>query len=319
MPRGNNHILKRPERFVVPKVYTAPGEPGYRLAYDGVQPLSCNLVLEGGAMRGLFTAGVLDFFMDNALLPGFTVGVSAGALNGFNYRAGLRGRSCYLNTKYCTDWRYLSMQSFILTGNAFNVKFVFDEILNKLDPLDHEAYAHSPLRLITVASDLERGEADYCVLEDAREQIDYLRASAAMPLLSKAVEIDGKVLLDGGICDSVPIEYSLATGTEKQIVVLTQHDGFIKSPNQTMPVARRVYARYPAFIKRMENRHIEYNQTYSLVKDLEKQGKIFIIRPPEPVTVAHMEHDPKKLYDLWKVGYEEAQKRFGALREYLGL
>jgi predicted patatin/cPLA2 family phospholipase len=319
MPGRDIHILKRPEHFVVPKVYTAPGEPGYRPSYDGVQPVDCNLVLEGGAMRGVFTAGVLDFLMDNALLPQFVIGVSAGALNGFNYRAGLRGRTCYLNTKYCTDWRYLSMQSFTRTGNAFNVEFVFDEIPNKLDPFDYDAYARSPLRLVTVSSDLERGAADYCVLEDARAQLDYLRASAAIPLLSKPVEVDGKVLLDGGICDSVPLEYSLATGAKKQLLVLTQHDGYVKGPNRAMPVARRLYARYPAFIERMESRHVEYNRVYERVKELERKGEIFVLRPPEPVTVASMEHDPKKLYELWQVGYEEARKRFADLRNYLSL
>jgi predicted patatin/cPLA2 family phospholipase len=270
-------------------------------------------------MRGQFTAGVLDFLMDNALLPRVAIGVSAGALNGFNYAAGLRGRSCYLNTKYCTDWRYFSMRSYALSGNAFNVEYVFDRIPNELEPFDFDAYARSPLSLITVASDLARGEASYRALTDARTQMDYLRASAAMPLVSKTVEIDGRQLLDGGICDSVPLEYSKATGATRHIVILTQDASYVKGPNELMPLARRKYAGYPRFIERMENRHLDYNRAYQQVARLHEDGEIFLIRPSEPVTVASMEHDPEKLYRLWETGYAEAQKSFKALQSYLGL
>jgi predicted patatin/cPLA2 family phospholipase len=312
------HVPRR-QRFTVPSVYTAPGEPGYRPAYEGAQLVDCNLVLEGGAMRGQFTAGVLDFLMDNAFLPRAAIGVSAGALNGFNYVAGLRGRSCYLNTKYCTDWRYFSMRSYALSGNAFNVEYVFDRIPNELEPFDFDAYEHSPLSLVTVASDLVRGEASYHALTDARTQMDCLRASAAMPLVSKTVEIDGKLLLDGGICDSIPLDYSKATGAAKHLVILTQDTSYVKGPNELMPLARRKYADYPLFVERMEHRHIDYNRAYQQVARLHDEGEIFVIRPPEPVTVASMEHDPEKLYRLWETGYAEAQKNFKALKSYLEL
>jgi predicted patatin/cPLA2 family phospholipase len=309
--------MRRKAGFVVPTVYTPPGTPGYRPAFEEAQLIDCNLVLEGGAMRGLFTAGVLDFLMDNALMPKVAIGVSAGALNGLNYVAGQRGRSCYLNTKYCTDWRYLSMKSFARTGNVFNVGFVFDEIPNTLDPFDYNAYARSPLTLIAVSSDLERGEADYTVLQDAYAQLDYLRASASLPLLSQIVEIDGKKLLDGGICDSVPIAYSQALGATKHLVVLTQDVGYVKKPSKFMRVARRTYADYPLFVRRMETRHSEYNRVYQQVARMHDEGEIFVIRPSEPITVASMEHDPEKLYRLWQTGYEEARASFSALKSYL--
>jgi predicted patatin/cPLA2 family phospholipase len=305
--------------FTVPAVYTPPGAPGYRPAWEGIQPLDCNLVLEGGAMRGQFTAGVLDFFMDNAIFPKTVIGVSAGALNGFNYVAGLRGRTCYLNTKYCTDWRYLSLRSFALTGNALNVQQVFDRIPNQLDPFDYDAYARSPIDLTVVSSDLVRGEADYTALRDAHAQLDYLRASAAMPLVSQIVEVDGKKLLDGGICDSVPIGRSKATGVQRHIVVLTQAGGYMKGANRLMPLVRRRYADFPLFVERMEHRHIDYNRAYLHVARMHGTGEAFVIRPPEPVTVASMERDPQKLYELYLVGYREAERRFSELQSYLGL
>jgi predicted patatin/cPLA2 family phospholipase len=316
--------IPRPRRkkvpYKVPEVFVAHTSAGYKPAWqDATLVEDCNLVLEGGAMRGQFTAGVLDCLMDNAILPTCAIGVSAGALNGFNYVAGSRGRTCYLNTKYANDWRYLSMRSFAATGNAFNVEFVFDEIPRKLDPFDFESYQSSPLSLITVASDLELGEADYTLLKDPDTQIDYLRASAAMPLVSQIVEVDGKKLLDGGICDSIPIDYSKMTGASKHVVVLTQDATYIKGPNKAMPVVRRAYADYPYFADRVEMRHFEYNRAYRALARMQESGEIFLFRPPAPVAVASLEHDPKKLYDLWLIGYKEAQKNLEALTRYLGV
>ncbi|MDR0347177.1 MAG: patatin family protein [Coriobacteriales bacterium] len=309
----------RRKAFTVPPVYRNPHEAGYHPAWEGAHIVECNLVLEGGAMRGQFTAGVLDFLMDSALLPRTAIGVSAGALNGLNYVAGLRGRSCYLNTKYCADWRYFSMRSYALTGNAFNVEFVFDQIPNELEPFDYEGFTHSPLSLITVASDLVLGEACYTRLVDPRTQMPYLHASSAMPLVSKNVEIDGRLLLDGGICDSLPLEYSKATGATKHVVVLTQDASYVKGPNELMPLARRKYADYPLFVGRMENRHLDYNRDYQQAARMHETGEAFVIRPPQPVTIGSMEHDPRKLYDLWQVGYEEAKKNLAALQNYLDL
>ena len=165
-------------------------------------------------MRGQFTAGVLDFFMDKKLFCERVIGVSAGALCGYNYVAGEDGRTCYLNTKYCTDWRYLSMQSFVRTGNACGREFAFDEIPISLEPFNYAAFDESPMRLVTVASNLVTGEADYHEFADSLADLPYLIASSSMPLVSRTVEVDGKLLLDGGTCDSVPLTYSLLTGAQ---------------------------------------------------------------------------------------------------------
>lgn len=287
-------------------------------SYTGCETSAVNLVLEGGAMRGQFTAGVLDFFIDQRFWAEHVIGTSAGALNGYNYVAGEDGRTCYLNTKYCTDWRYLSLKNFVRTGSAFGIEFAFDTIPNELEPFNYEAFSNSPMKLTTVASNLETGEADYFTFSDPRADIPYLIASSAMPLISKIVEIDGKKLLDGGPCDSVPVLYSLLSGVQKHIVVLTQHDGYIKEPNKLQALAARQYSDYPHFVERMRYRHFEYNRLYRELKRMHARGDIFLIRPPEPVTIGSMEKDPDKLFALYEQGYETAAHAWPALKHYLG-
>ncbi len=294
--------------------------PKRQPAYAGASVLNVNLILEGGAMRGQFTAGVLDFFMDQGLWCKNVIGTSAGALNGYNYVAGELGRTCFLNTKYCDDSRYLSMKNFVRTGNALGNEFVFHDIPETLEPFNFEAFRESPMSLTTVASDLETGEADYHIMETADEfrDIEYLRASASMPLVSKIVEVDGKKLLDGGPTDSVALLHSLLMGnTDKHIVVLTQDETYVKGPNKTMPLIRRVYSDYPYFIDRMEHRHYEYNRCYRWIKRLHDEGRVFMLQPSEPVTVSSMEHDTAKLFALYEQGLQVAAQNWDALQKYL--
>ncbi|WP_139652832.1 patatin-like phospholipase family protein [Raoultibacter phocaeensis] len=296
------------------RVHASLHEP----AYTGCAASPVNLVLEGGAMRGQFTAGVLDFFMDQKFWAHHVIGTSAGALNGYNYVAGEDGRTCYLNTKYCSDWRYLSMKSFVRTGNAFGVEFTFDTIPNVLEPFNYEAFRNSPMKLTTVASNLETGEADYHAFTDPIADLPYLIASSAMPLVSKIVEIDGKHLLDGGTCDSVPIMYSLFTSTKKHVVVLTQHESYKKEPNKLQALASRQYSAYPYFVDRMRYRHFEYNRLYRALPKMHENDTVFVIRPPEPVTIGSMEKDPDKLFALYEQGYETAARTWPELKRYLG-
>lgn len=299
---------------------TPPSEAARELhqpAWRGHATTHANLVLEGGAMRGQFTAGVLDFFMDKKLFCERVIGVSAGALCGYNYVAGEDGRTCYLNTKYCTDWRYLSMQSFVRTGNACGREFAFDEIPNRLEPFNYAAFDESPMRLVTVASNLVTGEADYHEFADSLADLPYLIASSSMPLVSRTVEVDGKLLLDGGTCDSVPLTYSLLTGARKHIVVLTQAADYVKGPNKLMALLRQRYHDYPYYLERLHLRHYEYNRLYRALPRLHDEGRIFVLRPPEPVTVSSMEKDADKLFALYEQGYAEAARRWPALQAYL--
>ncbi len=286
-------------------------------AWKGYSATQANLVLEGGAMRGQFTAGVLDFFMDKHLFCERVIGVSAGALCGYNYVAGQTGRASYLNINYCNDWRYLSMKSFARTGNACGRDFVFNEIPNNLDPFNYDAFNTSPMTLVAVSSNLETGEADYHEFKDAIADLPYLIASSSMPLVSQTIEVDGKYLLDGGTCDSVPVTYSMMTGAKKHIVVLTQAADYIKKPNNLMPLMRAKYHEYPTYIERAEYRHIEYNRTYRKLPQLHKEGEIFLLRPPVAVTISNMEKDPAKLFALYEQGYETAALAYDELMRYL--
>lgn len=292
---------------------------GSRPAWKGAEIADVDLILEGGAMRAQFTAGVLDVFMDRGLFCGRTIGVSAGALCGYNYVAGAKGRSCYLNVKYCDDWRYLSLKSFVRTGNAYGREFAFERIPNELEPFDARAFDESPLKLVAVSSNLATGEADYHELASAREGTPYLIASSSMPLVSQIVEIDGKLLLDGGACDSVPYLFSLLTAPRerKRIVVLTQADGYVKSPNRLMPLLHQRYAEFPYYLERLQSRHFHYNRTYRALMRSRDEGKLFVIRPPEPVEVASMEKDPGKLMDLYEQGCAEAVRLRDDLQRYL--
>lgn len=286
-------------------------------AWEGAPVTHANLVLEGGAMRGQFTAGVLDFFMDQKLFCERVIGVSAGALCGGNYVAGAAGRSSFINVKYCTDNRYLSMQSFVRTGNAYGRDFAFHEIPDVLDPFDKHAFNTSPMTLEVVSTNLETGEADYHEMRDYDADLNYLIASSSMPLVSKTIEADGKLLLDGGTADSVPLMHSLLTGAKKHIVVLTQASDYVKKPNKLMALLRQRYADYPYYLDRLAYRHYEYNRLYRWIAREEAAGRVFVIRPQKPVTVASMEHNADKLLDLYEQGLACAAEAWPALQEYL--
>lgn len=283
----------------------------------GIEPF--DLILEGGAMRSLFTAGVTDFFLEQGLLAQHVIGTSAGALCGLNYVAGDIGRTAYLNMKYCSDPRYLSMRNFAKTGNALGIDLIFHEIPHTLDPFDFSAFEQSPLLLTSVASNLELGDADYHTFSDTFTERDntYLIASSSMPFVSRIVEVDGKKLLDGGTCDSVPYLFSMFCGTKRQVVVLTQHEGYIKKPLKLTSLAHAAYGMYPHYVDRLINRHFEYNLTYRRLARMHESGQIFVIRPLQPVTVASMENDPEKLFALYQQGYRQALLQWEDLQRYL--
>ena len=286
-------------------------------AFEGRKTTAANLVLEGGAMRSLFTAGVLDVFMERGLFCDRAIGVSAGALTGYNYVAGAIGRSCYINLAYCADKRYLSMASFAATGDVYGRSFAFDEIPNALERFDYRAFDESPMKLVAVSSNIETGEADYHELENAEDGLPYLVATSSMPLVSHIVEVDGKKLLDGGTCDSVPILYSMLARPGKHIVVRTQHPDYRKKPNKLMALMRQRYGSYPYFLDRVQTRHIDYNRMCRALPSLHEEGAAFVIAPPAPVEVSNIEHDQAKLLALYEQGVAEAVRVWPDLERYL--
>jgi len=307
--------IKRPAD--APGLYLPMGDPRFRTAWEGVAPIDCNLVLEGGSMRELFSAGVLDLLMDEGILPQTVIGVSAGALNGCNYVAGMRGRTCFLNMKYCNNWRFYSTRSLVLKGSIIDTDYVYRKIMYELDPFDFDAFARSPLRLISVVTDLATGQPFYYQHRDLRCDIDYLRASASLPLVTRIVSIEGEQYLDGGLSDPVPLRYSQSLGTGKHLVVLTRDAGFIKRPNLLIRLASTVFWRYPEFCDSLKNRHVNYNRTYEELVRKHEAGEIYVLRPQKPVPFDSVTRDARKLYELYLEGYEEARKNLPAIREYL--
>ncbi|MCL2339321.1 MAG: patatin family protein [Actinomycetia bacterium] len=277
------------------------------------------LVLEGGAMRGQFTAGILDCLMDQQLIPTTMVGVSAGALNGVNYTAGQRGRTAYLNIRYAHDRRYYSLLSWFLTGNVFSVRYSFREIPEKLVLFDFAAFQNSPIRMISVATDLSTGQADYHCYQDLRAEMAYLQASASMPFFSRVVPIAGRKFLDGGIAESVPLRYALDSGAKKLIVILTQPADYLKPPNPQLRLAQLVYYRYPQFVKALARRHLIYNAAYQQTRQMAADGQIFLFQPSGDHPVSHMEKDRGKLLALYQEGYTQAASRLPELQRYLNL
>ncbi len=279
---------------------------------------SINLILEGGGMRGLYTAGVLDFFHDKKINFLDIVGVSAGACNAVSYISGQRGRNLEINAGYCKDKRYMSFSGLLTRGSIFNMDFLFGDIPNKLVPFDYKAYTNAPNRLTAVVTDCESGEALYYRIKDMSCDDVYVRASSSIPLVSPIVEADGKKLVDGGTADSIPINYSVKQGFDKHLVVLTQHNGYQKKPNKYMDLIKHRIRQYPELVAAMKNRHINYNDSLKLVHDLEKAGKAFVLCPKEPLHISRFEKNTEKLKDIYNLGYNDAAARYNDLIEFIG-
>ena len=257
--------------------------------------MKTGLVLEGGGMRGIYTAGVLDVFMERGVSFDGVIGVSAGAIHGCSYVSAQKGRSIRYYKKYCGDKRFMSLWSLIHTGDLVGKDFCYSELPEKLDPYDYEAFERSSAKFYVVCSNLETGKAEYFHLTDPRRQMDLLRASASMPYVSHIVEYEGKKLLDGGCCDSIPVRAAFQLGFGRSVVVLTRHDGYVKKAGHRM-----------------------YNRTLQKIRALEQEGKIFVVRPHTPLSIGRMEHEPEKLQQVYDIGRQDAEKAMPALMGWMG-
>lgn len=276
------------------------------------------LILEGGAMRGLFTAGVLDVLMENGVTFDGAVGVSAGAAFGCNIKSHQIGRVLRYNTRFCADKRYCGMSSLLKTGNIYSTDFCYGEVPLKYDPFDFETYEKDPMEFYTVSTDVETGKPvyhKYAGMSDGG--FDWIRASASMPLVSRIVEINGQKLLDGGISDSIPVEFFESLGYDRNVAVLTQPKTYKKSKNKMMPLIKIKYRKYPKFIETVKNRHIMYNAETALVSEKEHNGTLFVIRPESPLPVARVEKDPEKLKEAYEIGRSAMKERLEDLLIYL--
>ena len=273
------------------------------------------LVLEGGAMRGIYTAGVLDAFLEQNIAVDGVIGVSAGAVHGCSYVSGQHGRSIRYYLKYMKNPRFMSFRSLLKIGNLVGTEFSCHELPDRLDVFDRKAFAESPMDFYVGCTNVETGKPEYILL-DTMDEIDYMRASASMPMVSQIVEVGGMKLLDGGVADSVPIRAFQQMGYEKNIVVLTRPAGYRKKKSSIGP-AKWIYRKYPAFVKTMEERYKVYNETMDQIEEMEKSGEIFVIRPSRDPQIGRMEKNPEKVKAVYDLGYKDACAQMETLKAWL--
>jgi predicted patatin/cPLA2 family phospholipase len=279
------------------------------------------LVLEGGGMRGVYTAGVLRYFMDRNFYLPYVIGVSMGACNGANYVARQPERSRIVNIHYVRDSRFLSYLRLLFGGELFGMQFIFDTIPNKLVPFDYETFLGSAQQFFMTVFDCETGETVYFDKTglNKSELMIIFQAGTSLPLVQKPVFYQGRVLMDGGIADAVPIQKSIRDGNQRHVIVLTQPKGYRKKPSKIAWLMRRRYSQYTGLARGMAERHIRYNETMELIDRLEAEGKVFVIRPGRALAVSRVERNSHKLYTVYNQGYAEAKACYDNLCSYLSL
>ena len=276
------------------------------------------LVLEGGALRGLFTAGILDVLMENGVRFDGLVGVSAGAAFGCNYKSGQAGRVIRYNKRFAHEWRYCSWRSWIATGDLFGGEFCYHKMPDELDVFDKETFDSNPMEYYAVCTDVETGEAVYKrLMKCSPETYEYIRASASMPMVSNIVEVGGRKLLDGGVTDSIPLRFFQQQGYERNLVILTQPADYQKQHNRLMPILRLWLHRYPKMIEALDKRHEMYNQQLEYVREEERKGNTYVIRPPEKLVIGHISHDENEMQGVYQMGRRVGEGRLKDIVEFL--
>jgi predicted patatin/cPLA2 family phospholipase len=267
------------------------------------------LVLEGGAMRGLWTAGVIDVMMEHDIWPDGLIGVSAGAAFGCNYKSRQVGRAIRYNTKYARDSRYSGLKSWLTSGNYYNAEFGYHTMPKELDVFDDDAFNKNPMAFYVVCTDVLTGNPVYQLLSEATEETyDWIRASASMPLASKVVELQGRKLLDGGVADSIPLEYFESIGYRRNVVILTQPAGYQKEHNKLMALMRLSLRHYPKMIEAMDKRHLMYNRQLQYVAQAEQEGRCLVIRPEDKIPIGHISHDASQMRLVYEQGRRVGEK-----------
>jgi predicted patatin/cPLA2 family phospholipase len=276
------------------------------------------LVLEGGAMRGLFTAGITDVMMEHEVWPDGIVGVSAGAAFGCNYKSRQPGRAIRYNMRFARDPRSSGLRSLLTSGDYFNAEFAYHVVPREYDRFDDAAFEQNPMEFVAVCTNVETGEAVYKRLVKSDSlTYDWIRASASMPLASRVVELEGYKLLDGGVADSIPLEYFERQGYERNVVILTQPLGYQKEPNRLMPLMRVVLRKYPLMLKAMDNRHLMYNRQLAYVAEAERQGRCLVIRPDGPIPIGHISHDADEMKRVYDLGRSMGERNIEKIKQYL--
>lgn len=279
--------------------------------------MSTGMVLAGGAMRGLFSAGVLDVMMENGIQPDGAAGVSAGAIFGLNLKSKQIGRAIRYNKRFAKDWRYCSILSLLLTGDMFGAQFCYEKLPFHYDVFDLKTYRANPMPFYAVMTDVDTGKAVYRNLKEGSGlDMLFLRGSGSMPVVSRPVEVLGHRYLDGGMSDPIPLRFMQKKGYEKNIVILTQPAGYRKEPTREMPLMRILLRQYPEVVKAMGRYHITYNKCLDYVEKCADDGSIFVIQPPESLHIGHTEHDPKELQRVYDIGRAAMEANLDSLKAF---
>lgn len=277
------------------------------------------LILEGGAMRGMFTCGVTDVLMEHHITFDGVAGISAGAAFGCNVKSGQIGRVIRYNKKYAKDPRFCSLWSWITTGDMFGADFCYRELPEKLDPFDTAAFQKNPMEFYVGATDVETGRCEYhkCITGQG-DDILWMRASASMPIISRPVPIGTHSYLDGGISNSIPFEFMEHIGYDRNVIILTQPDGYQKPKTSINPLLKCMLGKYPSILRAMENRPEMYNRQLAEIKLREKRGSVFVVRPPESLGIRRTERDPSELERVYQLGRQEGERQLQNIIEFLG-
>ena len=280
--------------------------------------MKTGLVMEGGAMRGMFTAGVIDVMMEHGIDFDGAIGVSAGACFGCNYKSRQIGRVIRYNTRFSRDKRYGGFRVLLKTGDFYSKKFCYEEVPTKYDIFDFDTFEANPMEFYIVCTDVDTGKAVYHKQENRHDHgFEWIRASASMPLVSRMVEIDGRKYLDGALADSIPVQQFETMGYDRNVVILTQPLGFRKHPDTLLPVMKLYYKAFPNLVASMTKRHEQYNAALDYIAGKEAAGELLVIRPPETLPIARTEKDPEKLRIVYEIGRKTAEDRIAEIQTYL--
>ncbi|MBP6125735.1 MAG: patatin family protein [Leptotrichiaceae bacterium] len=275
------------------------------------------LVLEGGGMRGIFTAGVLDLFLENNVIVDNCVAVSAGACLGASYMSKQYKRGFNAIADHINKKEYASFYNLITTGDFFDVDYSYRRVVEEFNPFDNEEYIKNPTIFQTVITNVKTGKAEYPHIRDAVKELIYIRASASLPFLSRMVEINGEKYLDGGVSDPIPLKKAIENGNKKIILILTRDKKYRKKQSKLSKISLILYKKYPKFVELMNTRYERYNETLEYIYELEKKGEVFIIQPESSLDLGRIEKNRKKLEIVYQMGYEKAKEEYKNLIEYL--
>ncbi|MBR5823368.1 MAG: patatin-like phospholipase family protein [Paludibacteraceae bacterium] len=274
------------------------------------------LVLEGGAMRGMYSAAVLDVLMEEGIKVDAIYATSAGVLFGVNYISGQRGRAIRYNKRFSRDKRYMGIYSLVTSGNIINKDFAFYEVPFTLDVFDDEAYMNSDVKMVATVTNVHSGGVEYIEVKSVLKQMEVLRAASAMPFVSQMVELDGQLYLDGGLSDSIPLKKCQADGYERIIVVETRPKGYRKSKSSSLP-AKLFYSKYPNLVETINNRYSAYNDILQEIDDLDARGEIVLVQPSKELHLGRIESDPERLQEMYDLGIGDAKALLPRIKEFL--